>query len=278
MNAWLDKLREALDDAPRPVAFFFRDDDAGWRDDRLLELLDLFARYSMPLDVAAIPGALTSQAAAELRARVEAEPARVAIHQHGFAHRNHEPEGRRKCEFGIAREQALQQSDIEEGQRRLADLFGPRLSPIFTPPWNRCASVTGECLLRTGFRVLSRDATAAPLNLDGLLELPVTIDWFARARGVRLGLDELGASMACAVETSSAPVGIMFHHALMDETESAHAGELLALLASHRNAQRSLMERLIPNSSHDTAAQVYRGKAAGWPQFAMPALTTAERK
>jgi peptidoglycan/xylan/chitin deacetylase (PgdA/CDA1 family) len=278
MSAWLDKLRQALDAAPRPVAFFFRDDDAGWDDDRLLELLDLFARHAMPVDVAAIPDALTSRMAAELRARIEAEPERLAVHQHGFAHRNHEPEGRRKCEFGSARGQALQQSDIEQGKRRLADLFGSRLSPIFTPPWNRCERVTGECLLRTGLRILSRDGSAAPLNLDGLFELPVTIDWFARARGVRLSLDELGARMASAVVTSPAPVGIMFHHALMDETERERSGELLALLASHRNAQRCLMEQLVTSLSQDMAAQVGHGQTSGWPQFAMPALATAERK
>src|SRR5205823_3060705 len=36
---WLDPLRAALDDAVEPVAFFFRDDDAGWGDGRLLLLL-----------------------------------------------------------------------------------------------------------------------------------------------------------------------------------------------------------------------------------------------
>lgn len=278
MSNWLDKLRQALDAAPRPTAFFFRDDDAGWCDDRLLELLDLFARYSMPIDVAAIPGALTSGFAAELRARIEAEPERVAIHQHGFAHRNHEPEGRRKCEFGIARGRALQQSDIEQGKRRLADLFGHRLSPIFTPPWNRCASVTGECLLRAGFRMLSRDSTAAPLNIDGLVELPVTIDWFARRKGARLSLEELGAMVASAV-TTSARVGIMFHHELMDRGERQRVGELLALLAARSgDAQCYLMEHLVTDLSPDITGQVCHDQALGWPQFAMPASMPSERK
>ena len=276
MSAWLRELRRALDLSPHPVALFFRDDDAGWSDHRLLELLDLFARHSMPLDVALIPTALTSKLVAELRARVESEPDRVAIHQHGFAHLNHEPEGRRKCEFGIARDYALQQSDIEAGKRRLFELFGPRLSHIFTPPWNRCIAVTGKCLLQAGFRILSRDVTATPLNLDGLFELPVTIDWFARRKGVRVGLYESGAAMASAV-SAGAPVGIMFHHALMDEDERRRAGEMLALLASHHNAQCYLMEQLITRLSQYIAAQV-PGRAVGWRQFAMPALIPAERK
>ncbi|HEV2914252.1 MAG TPA: DUF2334 domain-containing protein [Pyrinomonadaceae bacterium] len=276
MNMWLDELWQALDRAPHPVAFFFRDDDAGWRDDRLLELLDLFARHSMPIDVAAIPIALNPELVAELRARIESEPDRMAIHQHGFAHQNHEPEGRRKCEFGVAREAALQQGDIEAGKRRLYDLFGPHVSPIFTPPWNRCTATTGKCLLESGFRILSRDATAKPLNLDGLFELPVTVDWFARREGVRLGLNELGAAMAGAVN-ACAPVGVMFHHALMDKGERRRASKMLALLASHPKAQCYLMDQLITGLSQYISAQV-PGQAVGWRQFALASTAQAERK
>lgn len=253
MNTWLDELRQTLDSVSRPVDVFFRDDDAGWDGDRLLKLLDLFARHSMPIDVAAIPTALTSGMASVLRARVEAAPDRVAVHQHGYAHLNHEAEGR-KCEFGETRVRSCQQHDIESGKRRLADMFGTRLSPIFTPPWNRCTAVTGECLRETGFRVLSRDATATPLDIDGLLELPVTIDWFARRKNVRLGLDELGAKLAAAVRTT-APVGVMFHHAPMDTSERERAGELLALFASHPRVQCRLMHTIAAESLPDAAAQ-----------------------
>jgi len=247
MNSWLDDLRRNLDTAPQGVAFFFRDDDAGWMDDRLFELLDLFAHHSLPMDVAAIPSALTAGLARELRSRVEAAPVNLGIHQHGFAHLNHETEGR-KCEFGDTREAALQLRDIESGKERLSDLFGALVSPIFTPPWNRCTPATGECLRRAGFRILSRDATAMPLALDGLLELPVTIDWFARRKGLRLSFDQLGTALAIAVRTSER-VGIMFHHALMDEDELRRANELLALLASHPNAHCYLMEHLVSNLS-----------------------------
>lgn len=275
MSVWLDALRHALDAAPSPVAFFFRDDDAGWSDGELFELLDLFARHSLPVDVAAIPKMLTSRLAVDLRARIEAEPGRVAIHQHGFAHRNHEPEGHRKCEFGEARESRLQQGDIEMGKRMLFDRFGPHVSPIFTPPWNRCTNVTGKGLLRAGFRSLSRDATAQPLNLDRLFELPVTIDWFAKRKGVRLSLQELGAMLAANIG-KSIPVGIMFHHALMDKGELQRASELLALLSSHRNAQGDLMERLVNNLSQEIVAEAH-GQAAGRRPFAMPSLARAER-
>jgi hypothetical protein len=253
MNAWLDKLRRALDAAASPVDFFFRDDDAGWCDERLFSLLDLFERHSLPLDVAAIPRAMTPALASELRARVKAVPERLAVHQHGFAHLNHEPEGR-KCEFGPSRPRELQQRDIESGRRLLVEVHGLAPSDIFTPPWNRCTEATGEALRASGFRVLSRDATARPLRVEGLYELPVRVDWFARRKGVRLSLEELGELLAEAARATASPVGVMFHHELMDEGELKHAGELLALLAAHPGVRCRLMSALAQSHSYAAAS------------------------
>lgn len=249
MSAWLDGLRRALDAAADPVGFFFRDDDAGWADGRLFALLDLFGRHELPVDVAAIPRAVTPALASELRSRVAAAPGRVAVHQHGFTHLNHEGEGR-KCEFGPSRARERQQHDIEEGRRLLAELHGLPSSDIFTPPWNRCAEATGEALRACGFRVLSRDATARPLGIDGLHELPVRVDWFARRKGVRLGLEELGASLAGAARDPASPVGVMFHHELMDDKELARAGDLLSLLAAHPRARCRLLSSLAQSHPH----------------------------
>ena len=264
MSMWLDALRRVLDTAPRPVIFFFRDDDAGWADKRLFALLDLFAHHALPVDLAAIPCAVTPMLAAELRARIAAAPDKVAVHQHGFAHLNHQPEGR-KCEFGDARPRSLQQQDIESGRRLLVELHGLPVGRIFTPPWNRCTSVTGKCLRGAGFRVLSRDATAPPLNVAGLYELPVTFDWFARRKSVRLGRSELGKLLATAATNSAAPVGVMFHHAQMDAAELGYAADLLALLAEHANARCCLMSQLtgpVPYGAPPPADPVQRPAAA----------------
>ena len=96
--SWLDPVRRALDEGPSTV--FFRDDDAGWGDERLWALLDLFDRRALPVDLAVIPAELHPTLTAELTVRARA--GRVHLHQHGFAHVNHEPTGR-KCEFGPAR-------------------------------------------------------------------------------------------------------------------------------------------------------------------------------
>jgi hypothetical protein len=215
---WLDPVRTALDAAPGPIEVFFRDDDAGWRSDRLGALLDVFGEHDLPVDLAVIPAALDRTLADRLRRL----PARVGLHQHGFAHRNHEPNGR-KFEFGPNRPTAAQREDIATGADRLQQLLGDRLDPIFTPPWNRCAPETGRCLVELGFEVLSREHRAEPLNLAGLKEIPVHVDWCRPDREQRL----IAAMASCN------PVGLMFHHAEMDRAEREHAGELLALLARH---------------------------------------------
>jgi peptidoglycan/xylan/chitin deacetylase (PgdA/CDA1 family) len=235
---WLDPVQAELDSAPAPVDVFFRDDDAGWRDDRLLELLRLFELHALPLDVAVIPAALDRGVARELRSRAGA---RLGLHQHGFAHRNHEPDGRR-FEFGPSRAYADQRRDIDAGAGRLAALLGDVVQPIFTPPWNRCTSVTGRCLRELGFRVLSREFRAAPLGLAGLRELPVAVDWCGRRHGVRLTAADAAERLVEALDAGG-PVGVMLHHAVMDRADRARAAELLALLAEHpRSVPRPMRE------------------------------------
>ena len=175
MVRWLDPLAEALD-SEAPVQVFFRDDDAGWRDDRLRALLDCFEAHGLPVDVAAIPQALGPGMARELVARG------VAVHQHGLAHANHEPEGR-KYEFGPSRLAWRAAARHRGGAGAAARAAGRAVEPIFTPPWNRCTRDTALCLAELGFEVLSRESRAEPLGV--LRELPVSLDF------VRLSPEEL---------------------------------------------------------------------------------------
>ena len=214
---WLDPVRAAIVASPAPVEVFFRDDDAGWASDRLHALLDRFEHHELPVDLAVIPAVLDEALAAELRVRADTQ--RLGLHQHGFAHRNHEPDGR-KYEFGPHRAPEQQRRDIEAGAARLADLLGDLVQPIFTPPWNRCTVDTGRCLAELGFRVLSRESRAEPLDVAGLDEVPIRIDFVKPDRAERL---------ATAV-TEGGPIGVMFHHAVDDLTA---VDDLLALVATH---------------------------------------------
>src|SRR2546428_609883 len=207
MSSWLDPVRRAFDAAPSPITFFFRDDDAGWEDEKLYRLLDVMMYFGAPIAVAAIPMAIQTRLAADLRALVTAPATVVSVHQHGFAHVNHEATGR-KSEFGPSRSRDLQRRDVADGKQRLEDALGLPPSSMFTPPWNRCTTETAECLVELGFDLLSRDITAEPLAIDGLREL--------RVHGVVV--DESGAALPGATvvltrdggsprETTSDPTG-----------------------------------------------------------------------
>jgi hypothetical protein len=241
VTGWLDPLRTVLDGRDGPVRFFFRDDDAGWQDDALQTLLDVFEPSGLPLDVAAIPTETTARTAELLTGRRDGGRNDVTVHQHGFAHVNHEPAGR-KCEFGVSRSPGQQAEDVAAGRALLRELVGD-VPAVFTPPWNRCAPWTAEVLRELGFEVLSRDLSAGSADVAELRELPVTVDWFAKLKRVpvdRGGRGELLAGSA----RGSRPVGVMLHHAVMSEEDLDDLRALLALVAAHGSASAAHLDKL----------------------------------
>jgi predicted deacetylase len=238
--SWLDPVRQALDDSPSPCRVFFRVDDAGWDDERLFAMLDRFARHSLPVDVAVIPAALNAGLVHELTMRCRQSG--VRLHQHGYAHVNHEPTGR-KCEFGPSRALVEQAADVAAGRQLMLDAFGEMVDPVFTPPWNRCVIDTGEILADQGFRILSRDMTAPLLDRSDLLEIPITIDWFGQRKGVRWTREQLAGRIADGV-TNAAPLGVMFHHAVTDEAELSAVDALLALVGSRPHTTSTTLSAL----------------------------------
>ncbi len=243
MADWLTPVRVALDRRHTPLPIFFRDDDAGWNDTALHALLDCFADHGQPVDLAVIPAALTDALASALCARIDRGES-IGLHQHGFDHDNHQTEGRR-CEFGNARSREQQHGDIAAGLARLRQRLGPHLSPFFTPPWNRCTQDTAEVLNRLGFKVLSQDHTATPLQLGGLKALPVHVDWCKWARD-DVSAESLAAKLADAMGMTE-PCGIMLHHAAMDADDLARLDALLATLGAHPNAALTSMRALAPH-------------------------------
>ena len=231
MTGWLAPVVEALETVADPCAFFFRDDDAGWEDAALLALLDEFESAGVAVDVAAIPLAL-SHAAPHVVARLD--NCLVHVHQHGYAHVDRE-RAKRRCEFGVSRSVAAQTADVRAGRARLEHVLGREIEPVFTPPWNRCSTATGDAIIAAGHRVLSRDHTAGRLDRPGLAEVPVTVDWSARHKGVPVTANERGRAIARGV-LAGGPVGVMLHHALMDADERAEVRRLLDLVVTSSSA------------------------------------------
>jgi peptidoglycan/xylan/chitin deacetylase (PgdA/CDA1 family) len=242
MTAWLDPVRQVLDQRHSQVQCYFRDDDAGWDDPGLFDLLDLFRQYVVPIDLAVIPTCLSNDLTDQLLMRIDKQGQQIGLHQHGYKHTNHQTEGR-KCEFGDSREADQQFSDIVIGQQILKDAFSDYLQPVFTPPWNRCTQSTVDLLESLGFVALSRDSSASPLQINQLKEIPVHIDWFCKRKGVRVDFNHIGLQMAEHIQQHNT-LGIMLHHQITDAEERNVLAELLNLLTRHESIQLSLMKEI----------------------------------
>jgi hypothetical protein len=157
---------------------------------------------------------------------------------------NHQAEGR-NAEFGDALAPAEQRDALQRGRERLQQLFGARLLPIFTPPWNRCAPCTPGLLAELGYAALSRDRGA--VSQQALPELPVDVDWSRHHR--HAGAAGVIAALANALRARSAdgqPLGLMLHHAAMEPAERALLEHLLHTLAAHPKLRWSSMAALLP--------------------------------
>ncbi len=223
-----------------PLKIFFRNDDGGWADERLQVLASGFVQRELPLDIAVIPDALSSQSIDVITALLDAG-GRIAIHQHGLAHTNHQRSGR-SCEFGSDRNRRQQQNDIAQGQRMLAEVFGQRVCPVFTPPWNRCTRDTAEAIQALGFHCLSRIAGSDDLGAS-VAELPVTIDWLKKRKGVRLTTTELIDYLCALLDTDTGTIGVMLHHEPMDRDNRALLWQFIETVAqSPRVSFHSMMD------------------------------------
>ncbi len=146
--AALDRELDAWRAEGRAARFWLRDDDATAPGDALDRLLGVVG--SRPLALAVIPGAMDPALVSRM-----AGAEQVDILPHGWLHRNHEPEGVKKSEFGAARKVTEAVADLKEGGRVLKQAFGARYIALFVPPWNRIAPDVADLAVRSGMTGIS---------------------------------------------------------------------------------------------------------------------------
>ncbi len=232
-NGW-DATRDALDRARhegRTVRVWLRDDDCVAVTPALDRLTALCSAAGMPILLAVIP----QPAEPGLAEWIAAHPA-VTPCQHGFAHRNHAAPDARARELGGTRPVECGLDELTRGRAKLRAMFGPRLSDILVPPWNRIDADIVAHLPRLGFTALSTFGPTAEQDagircLDSDLDI---IDW----RNGRIGrpLDDLSRKLAGLVDRQNA-VGILTHHLAHDATAWAALEEMLGRLHAHPAVQ-----------------------------------------
>lgn len=151
-------------------------------------------------------------------------PPLIELHQHGWRHKNYG--GKKKYEFGPARSLEEQKADIEEGWRRLKKLFGKEVFAAFSPPWNRADERTLMAVESLDFRALSRALPLKTAPPKKVVELPVSLDLYDwKNRGLKSAV-EIRQAFQKGLEFGE-PIGILTHHAVMDEAGRKFLGRLL---------------------------------------------------
>jgi hypothetical protein len=88
---------------------------------------------------------------------------------------------------------------------------------------------------------LSRDESARAFGFDGLAECPIHVDWFAKRRQERMSQVEWSKYLAAQINRAAGTLGVMLHHAVMDDAERSAWRDVLRLLARHPSVTGTLM-------------------------------------
>ncbi len=236
-----DALSRGLDINPAP-AFFFRADDIGVPSRRFFRLMDLFAGFNLPLNLAVVPAWITRARWESMALYHTRYPELFCWHQHGWRHMNHEPSGK-KQEFGPARSRHVLEDELAKGKMALDNIIKDRFSLFFTPPWNRCSMETMKLLSSMGFRGISRHLNSRPPAPAGLAEFPAGVDLHTRKEtSFTLAWDHVFSEIRQGMATGMC--GIMLHHMRMNDKAFEFLECLLEQVAQHRQIQACSFDRL----------------------------------
>lgn len=230
---WHKHLASALECDPgsqRPNVFF-RADDIGAGGRAFQTLCGLFRDHRIPLAMAVVPAWLTRIRANQLFAAAPLDELLWGWHQHGWRHVNCQRTGE-KSEFGEQRPAEKQWRDIAMGLEKMKEIFGERLLPVFTPPWNRLPAATMKILEKLDFKAVS---TTRPFHSTmktgiGLKNFRIHLDLHTRkAKDGPADFFNLLNEISTLL-TKKEPVGIMLHHQRMTPFAFEFLDELLRQL------------------------------------------------
>lgn len=215
---------EALRAAGRRGRFWLRDDDAVVPSPELDAFLALIARQGVPATLAVIPRDTGPELAERLRGI-----AGISVAVHGWAHRNHAPEGAFRSELGLDRPLAAVLAEAQAGREKLAGLYGARFLPVMVPPWNRIAPEVAAALPAAGYVAVShggRPERGWPIAQANIQVAPFNRRLRPPAEGGPAMVAQI-ARWLC--KSGDATVGINTHHLVLPGLAAAFVETLIAL-------------------------------------------------
>lgn len=238
MSTWTDlaEMLRRFADLPQGLPIWWRDDDAQDVTPQLDRLMTMAQQFDVPVHLAVVPQGVRSDLG-ELASRNHDILLPVV---HGLAHRNHEPEGRKKAEFGDGRPLKAISDDLGAAILALAPM-GDTVHPMFVPPWNRIGTAAVSALAAGGFTTLStygpRRALYAAPGVEQVNTHIDPIDW----HGTRSVLDtevllaRLLANLQDRLDGTTdgtEPLGLLTHHLVHDDPIWAFTERLMETLCT----------------------------------------------
>jgi hypothetical protein len=224
------------------VNVFFRADDIGVSSKNYHRMMQLFLKYQTPLCLAVVPVWMTQQRWFSMEEYKKKGGDLFCWHMHGYRHMNHETIGK-KQEFGLRPLQDIAK-DLSRGYERLQDIMGKTLTPIFTPPWNRCGLETMSELQQMGFKAVSRSYGSLPEPPSGFKDFVVHVDLHTgKEKLPKDGWEKMLNEFKQGI--GSKRCGIMIHHMRMNDQAFIFLEYLLDLICSNRQIKTITYKQLI---------------------------------
>ncbi len=150
--------------------------------------------------------------------------------------------------MGGARPVEAALDDLRRGFDRMSALFGTRFLPVVAAPWNRIAPEVAARVHECGFTALSTSSWHRTGTLLPEINTQVDImDWTGGRIGHRL--EAIAAEVLRRLQQArahgGAPLGILTHHLVHDETAWATLESLIAYLLKERGLAFSAADALV---------------------------------
>jgi len=212
---------------------FIRIDDVYRKDKNLSDILEFTIKHSIPVNLQIVPDLLEKDLINLLKGLKQKHPELISINQHGFGHKNNNPQKIPKYEFGPSRTLKQQKEDILKGAEILRKAFGNDFSKIFTPPYYGYDSKTLKILKYSGFNLISLKKGINYQDED-LLNLPVNLDLIkSHDSGIYFTKEEF-FTKAKEESSSNQYLGIVLHPPKMRPSDFDNFKELMSFLKSQK--------------------------------------------
>jgi peptidoglycan/xylan/chitin deacetylase (PgdA/CDA1 family) len=196
---------------------FIRDDDAYKVDGSFKNIFEFCLTQKIPIIYGIIPKKITLDLIKLLNKNKNKNPHLIDIVQHGWQHKNYNPDLTNKFEFGPTRNYQQQKRDIEKGLNTMLKYFNKNFTPAFVPPYHGYNQITLKIINELNFPIFSAENTNRIEN-KRFLDLPAQISlnkYTNEGKPQPVDFLTLTKDLIRYLNSESNFLGMVFHHRVL---------------------------------------------------------------